>query len=109
MIRRGHKVVEGGYTWITDPKIKGSGPLELSAGQLEQLLDNTTAETLFIVADMENQWLKRSIDVIGSKARVGLQLINLPGHHHLHMQEQSGEVAELINNFTGFSRKQVAS
>lgn len=109
LIKRGHKVVDGGYTWITDPKIKGSGPLELSAGQLEQLLENTTAETLFIVADMENEWLRRSIDVIGSKARLGLQLINMPGHHHLHMQEQSGKVAELINNFTGFSRKQLAS
>ncbi len=109
LIERGHKAVDGGYTWITDPKIKGSGPLELSAGQLEQLLENTTAETLFIVADMENEWLKRSIDVIVSKERVGLQMVHLPGHHHLHMQEQSGEVAELINNFTGLSLKQLAS
>jgi pimeloyl-ACP methyl ester carboxylesterase len=109
LILRGHKVVEGGYTWITDPRIRGSGPFELSVDQLEQLIESTSAETLFIVADMENEWLKRSIEVVVSKERNGLKLVHLPGHHHLHMQEQSGEVAELINNFTGLASEKLAS
>jgi len=99
LIQRGHKIVDGGYTWITDPRIRGSGPLEFTAPQLEYLIERTTADTLFIVADMENEWLKRSIDVVTSKQRTGLQLVQLPGHHHLHMQEQSDAVANLINNF----------
>lgn len=99
LIRRGHKVVEGGYTWRTDPRIRGSGPLELTRSQLGQLLENTAAETLFIVADMENDWLKRSIEVIVERRDDHLTLVNLPGHHHLHMQEQSAEIVMMINDF----------
>lgn len=99
LIQRGHKIVEGGYTWRTDPRIRGSGPLELTREQLHQLLDGTTAETLFIVADMENDWLRRSIEVIVARNDDHLTLVNLPGHHHLHMQEQSAEIVDMINDF----------
>jgi len=99
LLQRGHKAVEGGFTWRTDPRIKGSGPLELTRTQLGQLLENTTAETLFIVADMENDWLKRSIEVIVERDDNHLTLVHLPGHHHLHMQDQSAEIAVMINDF----------
>lgn len=99
LIERGHKKVEGGYTWITDPRIKGSGPLELTRGQLGVLLDNTLADTLFIVADKDNPWLKRTLDVIEKREDKNLTLVHLPGHHHLHMQEKANEVAKLINSF----------
>ena len=99
LIERGHKVVEGGFTWRTDARIRGSGPLELSHDQICALLEQTQAETLFIVANMEDRWLKRSIDVIASRDDPQMHMLHLPGHHHLHMQEQAAEVAGLINDF----------
>lgn len=99
IIDRGHATVEGGYTWRTDPRIKGSGPFELTNDQLHALLERTTAETLFIVADMENNWLKRSIELIASRNDAHMTLVSRPGHHHLHMQEHSGEVVQLIRSF----------
>ncbi len=99
LLARGHKAVEGGYTWRTDSRIRGSGPLELTDKQLWQLVANIQAETLFIVADRENRWLKRSLDVIAECPASKLTLVDVPGHHHLHMQNEAPEVVELINNF----------
>ncbi len=99
LIERGHRAVEGGYTWITDPRIRGSGPLELTRDQLIVLLDSTVAATLLIVADMENEWLKPTIDVLQERAAPQLQLTQLPGHHHLHMQDQAMDIVELIRQF----------
>jgi pimeloyl-ACP methyl ester carboxylesterase len=99
LIKRGHKAVEGGYTWRTDPRIRGSGPLELTHDQLDALLANTVAPTLLIVADMENQWLKRSIDLIQHRNDSHITLVHVPGHHHLHMQDQAPRVVALINEF----------
>ncbi|MFT6482914.1 MAG: pimeloyl-ACP methyl ester carboxylesterase [Candidatus Azotimanducaceae bacterium] len=99
IIDRGHAKVEGGYTWRTDPRIKGSGPFELAQDQFHDLLDRTMAETLFIVADMENTWLKRSIDLVTARDDEQMTLVSLPGHHHLHMQDHSDQVVTLINDF----------
>jgi pimeloyl-ACP methyl ester carboxylesterase len=99
LIERGHKKVEGGYTWITDPRIKGSGPMEMTGDQLGYLLDETIAETLFIVADRENQWLKRTLDIMQARDDKQLTITDLSAHHHLHMQEQADEVATLISDF----------
>jgi len=108
LIDRGHKKVEGGYTWITDPRIKGSGPLELTKDQLGHLLDETVAETLFIVADKENAWLKRTLDVMEVRDDRNLTIIDVPAHHHLHMQEQANEVASLINDFIFSEERKIA-
>ena len=108
LIERGHKEVEGGYTWITDPRIKGSGPIELSMEQLGHLLDDTIAETLFIVADVENEWLKRTLDVMEDREDQQLTIVNLPGHHHLHMQERAIEVADLISGFVFKQERKIA-
>ena len=99
IIDRGHAKVEGGYTWRTDPRIKGSGPFELTNDQFHALLDRTIAETLFIVADMENAWLKRSIELVTSRDDEHMTFVSLPGHHHLHMQDHSDQVVKLIQSF----------
>jgi pimeloyl-ACP methyl ester carboxylesterase len=103
LIERGHKEVDGGYTWRTDPRIRGSGPFELSSEALNVLLDRTSAQTLFIVADLQNTWLRRTLDVLEKREDTNRRIKHLPGHHHLHMQEQASEVATLINEFVSES------
>jgi hypothetical protein len=99
IVARGHAEVDGGYTWRTDPRIKGSGPLELTGAQLQQLIQQVTAQTLMIVADLSNDWLRRSLDVVMATEQPRLTVIHVPGHHHLHMQAESGLIAELIERF----------
>ncbi|MDC1315688.1 hypothetical protein N8275_12325 [Pseudomonadales bacterium] len=52
-----------------------------------------------IVADLSNDWLRRSLDVVMATEQPRLTVIHVPGHHHLHMQAESGLIAELIERF----------
>ena len=99
IVARGHRVVDGGFTWCTDPRIKGSGPLELTRDQLQQLIQQITAPTLMIVADLANDWLQRSLDVVMTTEQPLLTVVHVPGHHHLHMQDECAAVANLIERF----------
>jgi pimeloyl-ACP methyl ester carboxylesterase len=99
IVARGHRVVDGGFTWCTDPRIKGSGPLELTRDQLQQLIQKITAPTLMIVADLANDWLQRSLDVVMTTEQPLLTVVHVPGHHHLHMQDECAAVANLIERF----------
>ena len=91
LIKRGHKTVDGGYTWITDPRIRGSGPFEFSAAQLEHLLDCTTAETLFIVADMENPF--------GNDEKEGLLQRITPEPLEFQMAVRNSGIAKIFYSF----------
>jgi len=108
LIKRGHKLVDGGYTWRTDSRIKGSGPLELTNEQMHVLLDDTSAETLFLVADMQNNWIRRTLDVMETRNDEQLSIVSLPGPHHLHMQDQAAEVAAIVNKFISTPLKNIA-
>ena len=52
-----------------------------------------------IVADLSNDWLQRSLDVVMATEQPRLTVIHVPGHHHLHMQAESASIAALIERF----------
>jgi hypothetical protein len=54
---------------------------------------------LMIVADLSNDWLQRSLDVVMATEQSLLTVIHVPGHHHLHMQAESASIAALIERF----------
>ena len=99
IVARGHRVVTGGFTWKTDPKIKGAGPLELTKEQLRELIGRLQARTLMIIADLSNAWLQRSLNVLLPMQRDGITTVYVPSHHHLHMQDEVVQVASLIERF----------
>ena len=99
LIERGHRRVEGGITWRTDPRIRGSGPLEFTTDQLSQLVDNIEAEVLFIVADRENAWLQRTLAVLEARTDDKILFRDLPAHHHGHMQDEATAIAAMVNSF----------
>lgn len=99
IVARGHRAVEEGFTWRSDPRFKGAGPFELTALQLRELIQSIKAPTLVILADLTNTWLQRSMDILIPMEPASILLTYLPAHHHLHMQGQSNEVASLVRRF----------
>jgi len=99
IVARGHRAVDNGFTWRSDPRFKGAGPSELTAPQLRELIQRIRAPTLVIIADLSNQWLQRSMDILVPMDHESIFLTYMPAHHHLHMQAQSIEVASLIRRF----------
>ncbi len=51
LVARGHRLVRGGYTWRTDPRIRFSTPQRQNDDQLDALMKRSTAPTLLIVAN----------------------------------------------------------
>jgi pimeloyl-ACP methyl ester carboxylesterase len=99
LVARGHRPVPGGYTWRADSRVRGGGPLELTPDQLRVLVDATRARTAVILADIESEWLKRSLKVILNPVPSTMEIAHIPAHHHFHMHAEHEVLAEMISTF----------
>ena len=62
LVARGHRLVRGGYTWRTDPRIRFSTPQRQNDDQLDALMKRSTAPTLLIVANQGDRWYRPGIE-----------------------------------------------
>lgn len=85
LVARGHRQVEGGVTWRTDPRIRFATPLRISSRQIDALMEATTAPTLLLTAAAGDRWYRGGLE---RRMRHHRQLIveELPGPHHLHLE-----------------------
>jgi pimeloyl-ACP methyl ester carboxylesterase len=97
LVARGHKLVRGGYTWRTDPRIRFSTPQRLSDAELEALMRNSSAPTLLIVANQGDAWYRPGI-ARGTAHQKAVRVEYVDGPHHLHL-EHAPRVAKLIRDF----------
>jgi pimeloyl-ACP methyl ester carboxylesterase len=92
IVERNLKVVENGYCWRTDARLRQTSKIRLDEGQVSAFLAAITAPVLVIMAEqgiVPKVWVERRIQSIKSA-----QLVYLPGHHHFHAEL---EPAEAIN------------
>jgi pimeloyl-ACP methyl ester carboxylesterase len=85
LVRRGHKAVEGGVTWRTDPRIRSATPLRPTRAQIDLLLEACAVPTLLMVADAGDRWFADELANAEEKHPM-LTLERLSGPHHLHME-----------------------
>jgi pimeloyl-ACP methyl ester carboxylesterase len=104
LVARGHKLVRGGYTWRTDPRIRFSTPQRLGHAELEALMRHSAAPTLLIVANQGDAWYRPGIARATAHHRV-LRVEYIDGPHHVHL-ENPAIVARLIREFFELSAPQ---
>ena len=93
LVERGLRVVEGGYVWSSDPRLRLPTPLRLDELQLRRLLAGIEVSTLLLLADPETPYLPREkMDARAACVR-DIRVQRIAGRHHLHLQH-SREVAE---------------
>jgi pimeloyl-ACP methyl ester carboxylesterase len=101
LVARGHKPVDGGVTWRTDPRIRFSTPLRHTRETINCLLEDTTAPALLIVAEQGDRWYQGEID----EARAhhpNLTVQHMPGPHHIHLEpDYVAQVARYARDFLG--------
>lgn len=90
LVERGHKVVEGGVTWRTDPRIRSATPLRPTRAQIDLLLEACAVPTLFMVADAGDRWFADELPNAEARHPM-LTLERLAGPHHLHMEAPFAE------------------
>ncbi len=99
LVARGHKLVRGGYTWRTDPRIRFSTPQRQNHEQLDALMARSTAPALLIVANQGDRWYRPGIERRAA-AHPALRIEYIDGPHHVHL-EDAPRVAHLIRGFLG--------
>lgn len=101
LVARGHRVVDGGVTWRTDPRIRFATPLRSSARQLDALMEATTAPTLLLVARQGDRWYRGGLER-RARHHPHLTVEEMDGRHHLHLEaDTAAAVAERIRGFLG--------
>ena len=97
LVARGHRLVRGGYTWRTDPRIRFSTPQRQNDDQLDALMQRSTAPTLLIVANQGDRWYRPGIERRAAH-HPALRIEHIDGPHHVHL-EAAPRVASLIRGF----------
>lgn len=101
LVSRGHKAVDGGITWRTDPRIRYPTPLRHSREQIDLLLRNATSPSLLIVAEQGDKWYQGEIDN-AARHHPNLEIRRMPGPHHIHLEPDHVEtVAGHVREFFG--------
>lgn len=85
LVERGHKTVEGGVTWRTDPHIRFPTPLRPSREFINLLLQDSAAPALLLVAEQGDSWYRGEIaDAQANHPQLTVKRMN--GPHHIHLE-----------------------
>lgn len=90
---------EGGYTWSTDPRLRGASAVKLTAGHIQAVLQGLPMPTLVLLAE---EGLGGEHPELAEQARKWVRELDLrivPGGHHFHMEEGVDNVAQQISQF----------
>jgi len=97
LLERGLKKLDDGYTWSSDPQLKMTSPIYIHEQQLLSFLQHLVTPTQLIRA--QSGYLLNRKDLEQRYAIVkNLQIIDMSGGHHIHM-EIPQKVAKCLNQF----------
>ncbi|MBS0568504.1 MAG: alpha/beta fold hydrolase [Proteobacteria bacterium] len=102
LVLRGIRKVEGGWSWSSDPRLMPASPQRFSEDQVLAILAGVQAPTLFVLAEPIAMQIPESPMLARAAQIPKLNLVSLPGNHHLHL-EDARPVAAAMLDFLGSS------
>lgn len=97
IVERNLQACEGGYTWTTDPRLRGSSAVKLTEGQVQAVLAALDMPTLVLLAE---EGLGKHPEVVDAARNIAeLQLEWIAAGHHFHMEDSVEDVASRIRRF----------
>lgn len=98
LVERGVRAYNGGYTWSNDPQLLSSSSVKLNLNQINAFLDKAAMPIRLVLAEngIEDmiQRLKPLVEY-----RENIELREIPGGHHLHMQAEAEGIANWFRPF----------
>lgn len=99
LVSRGHKIVDGGVSWRTDPRIRYPSSNRFTRNQLNIMLQQSTSPALLIVAEQGDRWYQGEVPV-SEIHHPNLTVVRLDGPHHIHLEaDYVNQVADLARVF----------
>lgn len=97
LVERGTREVEGGVSWVTDPRLRHTSPHRFTEGQVLAYLRRILAPVLLVVG--ESGWTFPEEIMAQRRAAIAdCTLERLPGGHHVHLDE-APRLAALIGQW----------
>jgi pimeloyl-ACP methyl ester carboxylesterase len=100
LTERGTRPRHGGLAWRSDPRLTLRSPYYLSEAQVLAYLRAIVAPTRLVLAEQgllaTRANLQRRLAALSQ-----LEVVHLPGGHHLHMEAPAAVAAELVGFLTG--------
>ena len=89
---------DAGVTWTTDPRLHGASAVKLTDGQIQAVLSRLAMPTLLLLAE---DGFSRSREVVATARRhvPDLEVANVAGGHHFHMEAGVTGIAGTISQF----------
>lgn len=97
IIERNMQVIESGFCWRTDPRLRLESPLRFTFEQVDALMTQVESRTLLLMGRQGYRQLHRAQPLMNKWYREASFLI-LDGDHHLHMGNAAA-VAQAIQDF----------
>ncbi|WP_372997967.1 alpha/beta fold hydrolase [Marinobacter sp.] len=98
LIPRNMKPQDGGYVWQTDPRLRHPSPLMMTEDQVLASLAAIETRVLFVRADQGLLSYRKDLDK-RADAITNLQIANVPGGHHCHLDGETSPVLTAIRQF----------
>ena len=98
LVERNLRPCEGGYTWTTDLRLRGASAVKLTNGQIEAVLGALSMPTLLLLA-LEGFGDHPELAQQASRHIRQLDIVQVSGGHHFHMEPGAAIVAQQINDF----------
>lgn len=98
LVERGLAPVDGGYAWSSDPRLTLPTMIRTTEEQVEALVAGIECPAMVLFAEPPQPYLPDGLRRRRASLLPRGELVVLPGHHHLHM-DQPAEVARAIGYF----------
>jgi len=96
LVGRGVRAVDGGFVWSSDPRLTLASPQRYIEAQILAVLEGIRAPTLLILAQPAPAFLEAGM-INARIARVsGIEVVRMPGHHHLHLEDPAPVAAAIL-------------
>lgn len=97
LVRRNLQPRDGGYTWSTDPRLRGASAAKLTEGQIQAVLQGLSMPALLLVA--EAGYRDHSDLETARRHAPDIRVETVPGGHHFHMEPGVDVIAGRIARF----------
>ena len=107
IVARGMEQVAGGYRWRSDEKLKLNSEIKLTPELVRSFVERIACPILLLLSDIE-----RVARFYGMEAYArDMEIAEVRGGHHFHMEEPAPEVARRLDAFFGggLARSQLSS
>jgi len=100
LVERGSKKVNGGFSWISDPRVRWSDALGITEQQMDHIVASFGGEVLVVGANSGFKWYWAGTKRLASKFE-NFEFMTMDGSHHLHMDADLTQLVRLIQDFFG--------